>query len=232
LKRSAGTLGKHRPRNRFFRHLYARPRLFIAAVIALLVGIFLPVSAATHMVTRALIAWNSGAMLYVVLAATMMVRSSTQKMRYRAQLQDDGQLAILILCCMAAVASLAAMAFELVVAKDMRGLLKGAHIALAGFTVLTSWAFIQMMFALHYAHAYYAAACHGRPVGLGFPNDDNPDYGDFFYFSAIIGTSGQTADVPFTSKLMRRIGSLHCILAYLFNTTVLAMLINIAASLF
>jgi uncharacterized membrane protein len=114
----------------------------------------------------------------------------------------------------------------------MHGLLRGAHVALAGFTVLTSWAFIQIMFTLHYAHTYYAAACHGRPVGLRFPDDDHPEYGDFFYFAAIIGTSGQTADVPFVSKHMRRIGSLHCILAYLFNTTVLAMLINIAAGLF
>jgi uncharacterized membrane protein len=227
-----GALNKHLPRNRFIRHLFVRPRLFIAALVAVLVGLFLPVSAATHLVTRVLIAWNAGAMLYVALAATMMLRSSTQKMRYRAQVQDDGQLAILILCCTAAVASLAAMAFELAVAKDMHGFLKGAHVALAGFTVLTSWAFIQIMFALHYAHAYYAAACHGRPVGLRFPDDEHPDYGDFFYFSAIIGTSGQTADVPFVSKSMRRIGSLHCILAYLFNTTVLAMLINIAASLF
>ena len=223
---------KRLPRNRVLRHLVMRPRLFIAAVIALLVGFFLPVSAATHVVTRVLIAWNAGAVLYVVLAAAMMMSSSTQKMRYRAQIQDDGQLAVLILCCTAAVASLAAMAFELAVAKDMRGVLKGAHVALAGVTVLTSWAFIQIMFSLHYAHTYYAAVCHGRPAGLRFPDDDHPDYGDFFYFSAIIGTSGQTADVPFVSKHMRRIGSLHCILAYLFNTTVLAMLINIAASLF
>jgi len=34
------------------------------------------------------------------------------------------------------------------------------------------------------------------------------------------------------TKPMRRIGSVHCILAYLFNTTVLALLINIGASLF
>ena len=36
-------------------------------------------------------------------------------------------------------------------------------------------------------------------------------------------------------KVPRRdayIGSIHCILAYLFNTTVLALLINIGASLF
>ena len=40
------------------------------------------------------------------------------------------------------------------------------------------------------------------------------------------------ADVSFVTKAMRRIGSMHCILAYLFNTTVLALLVNIGASLF
>jgi uncharacterized membrane protein len=88
------------------------------------------------------------------------------------------------------------------------------------------------MFAIHYAHDYYAAACHGRAAGLRFPEEEAPDYGDFFYFSAVIGTSGQTADVSFVTKPLRRIGTAHCILAYLFNTTVLALLINIGASLF
>jgi uncharacterized membrane protein len=78
---------------------------------------------------------------------------------------------------------------------------------------------------------FIAAACHGRTAGLQFPGDEDPDYGDFFYAAAIVGTSGQTADVSYVSKPMRRIGSLHCILAYFFNTTVLALLINIAASL-
>jgi uncharacterized membrane protein len=182
-------------------------------------------------VTRALLAWNSGTVLYVVLAAIMMARSNPQRMRHRAQVQDEGQVTLLVLTSLAAVASLAAIGGELVISKDVHGVLKGAHIALAGVTVLSSWGFIQMMFALHYAHDYYSAAAHDRPVGLRFPDDPNPDYGDFFYFSAIIGTSGQTADVSFVSKPMRRIGSLHCILAYLFNTTVLALLINIAASL-
>jgi uncharacterized membrane protein len=222
---------KHRPRNRFLRAIHARPRTFLSAVFAVLVGVLLPTSVAAHFVTRALIAWNAGTVLYVVLAATMMIRSSPQKMRYRAQLQDDGQRALLLFSCLAVVASIAGMAGELIVSKDIHGFLKGAHIALASVTVLSSWAFIQMTFALHYAHDYYAAVCHGRPVGLRFPDDPNPDYGDFFYFSAIIGTSGQTADVSFVSKPMRRIGSLHCVLAYLFNTTVLALLINIAASL-
>ena len=219
-------------RSRILRLVRARPRLFIAATIAVAVGILLPTGVASHSVTRWLIAWNTGTGLYVLLAAIMMIRSSSHHMRHRAQLQDDGQLAILFLVVVAAIASLAAIAGELVVVKDMHGFIKGAHIALAGVTVLSSWAFIQVMFALHYAHDYYAAACHGHPAGLQFPDAEDPDYGDFFYFASVIGTSGQTADVSFVSKPMRRIGSLHCILAYLFNTTVLALLINIGASMF
>jgi uncharacterized membrane protein len=219
-------------RNRIFRQVHARPRLFIATAIAIVVGFAIPDVVASHAATRWLIAWNVGAGLYVLLAAIMMIRSSSHHMRHRAQLQDDGQRTILVLVVVSTVASLAAIAGQLAVVKDMHGFLKGAHIALAGVTVLSSWTFIQVMFALHYAHDYYAAACHGRKPGLQFPDDDPPDYGDFFYFAAVIGTSGQTADVSFVNKPLRRIGSLHCILAYLFNTTVLALLINIGASMF
>ena len=88
------------------------------------------------------------------------------------------------------------------------------------------------MFTLHYAHDHYAAVCRGQPPALLFPGDEAPGYGDFFYFAAVIGTSGQTADVSFASRPLRRIGTVHCILAYLYNTTVLALLVNIGASLF
>lgn len=219
-------------RNRFLRLVRSRPRLFIATAVAVAVAFLLPTSIASQPVTRWLFAWNAGSGLYVLLAAIMMVRSSSNHMRHRAQLQDDGQRTILALVAVATIASLAAIGGELAVVKDMHGFSKAAHIALAGVTVLTSWAFIQIMFALHYAHDFYAAACHGKPPGLQFPDEEHPDYGDFFYFASVIGTSGQTADVSFVSKPLRRIGTLHCILSYLFNTTVLALLINIGASMF
>ena len=219
------------PRNPFLRLLYARPRVFIAAAVTIFIGIFLPQEVARHSVTRWLIAWNSGNVLYVLLASAMMIRSRERHMQSRAQLQDDGQLVLLALVAVTTVASLAAIASELTVVKDAHGFLKSAHAALAGMTVLCSWAFIQVMSTLHYAHDYYAALCKGEPPGLQFPDSSPPDYGDFFYFAAIIGTSGQTADVSFSSKPMRRVGSLHCILAYHFNTTVLALLINIGASM-
>ena len=89
-----------------------------------------------------------------------------------------------------------------------------------------------MMFAMHYAHDFYVSRAKGLSGGLSFPEEDNPEYGDFCYFAYIIGTSGQTADVSFTNKAMRRVGLAHCVLAFLFNTSVLALMINIAASLF
>lgn len=218
-------------RLRFLRLIRARPRIFIATGVAVAAGLALPASLISQLVTRLLIAWNVGTCLYIVLAAVMMTRSAPRHMRHRAQLQDDGQLVILILVVVSAVASLVAIAAELAVVKDMHGLLKTGHVLLTGLTVLSSWAFVQIMFAIHYAHEYYAALCSMQQPGIRFPDDDQPDYGDFFYFAAVIGTSGQTADVSFTSKPMRRIGAVHCILAYLFNTTVLALLINIGAGL-
>ncbi|MEL4180785.1 DUF1345 domain-containing protein [Roseateles sp. PN1] len=218
-------------RSSLLRLLQARPRLFLATGIALLVLVFLPAQVSTHTLTRCLIAWNTGTTLYVLLAVVMMWRSSHSSIRRRAKLQDNSQIFILAMVFVSAVASLAAIAFELAIVKDMHGSLKVAHMALGGYTVMASWAFIQMMFALHYAHEYYAELERGRPPPLQFPGDDEPDYGDFFYFSAVIGTSGQTADVAFVAKHLRRIGSLHCILAYLFNTMVLALLINIGAGL-
>lgn len=220
-----------RPAAKLGRLLRSHPRLFIAAGLALAAGLFLSQLLTLRGVTCSLIAWNVGTTLYLALAVWMMMRSDHGRMRSRAKLQDEGQLFILAMVVVSALASLAAIAFELTVVKEMQGLLKSLHIALAGYTVLSSWAFIQVMFALHYAHEYYAELDRGHPPGLQFPGEEAPEYGDFFYFSAVIGTSGQTADVAFVSKPLRRIGSLHCILAYLFNTTVLALLINIGAGL-
>jgi uncharacterized membrane protein len=105
------------------------------------------------------------------------------------------------------------------------------HISLAGLTVLTSWLFTQTLFALHYAHEFYVTRLRTQREVLNFPGTADPDYGDFLYFACVIGTSGQTADVSFTDSKLRRIGTLHCVLAFLFNTTMLALTINVAASL-
>lgn len=213
------------------RIVLARPRLFISVLAGIAAILLLPESLATQRVTRAIIGWNLGACLYLVLALRMMFWSSHERMRTRALQQDEGRFVVLGLVITAAVMSLGAIVAELAVVKDLHGVLRQAHIALAVLTILSSWAFTQLMFALHYAHDYYVAEARGQPGGLEFPGGHLPDYGDFLYFACVIGTSGQTADVSFTSRTMRRTGMVHCVLAFFFNATLLALTINIASGL-
>lgn len=214
------------------RVLLARPRLFICLIIGLATLALLPDSVAQQTITRAIIGWNVGACLYLVLAGRMMFWSTHERMRKRALQHDEGRILVLMLVVTAAVMCIGAIVAELAVVKDLRGSLRYAHIALAGLTVASSWAFTQVMFALHYAHDYYATEVRGAHGGLDFPGGHAPDYGDFLYFACVIGTSGQTADVSFSNRTMRRTGLVHCVLAYFFNTTLIALTINIASGLF
>ena len=214
------------------RQIRARPRLSSSIAVGLLVFYLLPLSWALHPVTRAIVAWDTVAWLYIALAFRMMFWSTHEKMRWRACAQGEGQFIVLLFVIFSTIASVAAIVAELAVVKDMHGELRYAHIALAATTVVASWGFTHVMFALHYAHDYYIALNAHKHGGLTFPDQEAPDYADFLYFACIIGTSGQTADVSFTSKKMRRTGTVHCVLSYFFNTTLLALTINIASGLF
>jgi uncharacterized membrane protein len=225
-------LSTNPPSNKLLRLIMARPRLFLCILLGVLTVLFFPSSLAMHGITRLIIGWNLGACLYLVLAGRMMFWSTHERMRKRALQHDEGRITVLALVVTTAIMSLGAIVAELAVAKDMHGPLRYAHIALAGLTVLSSWAFTQVMFALHYAHDYYLAELRGVAGGLEFPGGHAPDYGDFLYFACVIGTSGQTADVSFTSRTMRRTGLVHCVLAFFFNTTLVALTINIASGLF
>lgn len=209
-----------------------RPHLFFCVALGALTALLLPMEWAEHPVTRLIIGWNLGAFVYLALALRMMFGATHENMRSRAMSQDEGRFLILAMVIFGAVTVLAAIGGELVLAKGLHGTLRYTHIALACSTLLTSWAFTQVMFAQHYAHDYYVAEVRGAGGGLAFPGEETPDYGDFLYFSCVIGTSGQTADVNITSRTMRRTGLVHCVLAFFFNATLLALTINIASGLF
>ena len=225
----------HAPRRRhpIIRNFQARPRLIISTLIGILVYFILPDWLAAHGITRMILGWNAGACLYLVLVFHMMFWSSDhEKMRRRAEMQDEGRIIVMLLVVLAAVASLGAIFAELAVVKDVHGELRYVHVALAALTIVSCWTFIHVMFAQHYAHDYYVAVSRNKPGGLDFPGEPKPDYSDFLYFACIIGTSGQTADVTFTSRQMRKTGLVHCVLAFFFNTSLLALTINIASGLF
>jgi uncharacterized membrane protein len=210
------------------RQIRARPRLLISAGVVLLALLVLPARLSGP--TRALVAWDLGTGLYLVLAWTMMLRGSVEHMRSRAKFQDDGAVVVLALTVTAAVASLLAIVMELVGVKSYPPRSQTLHLALAGVTILCSWCFVHTAFALHYAHEFYAERGRNHPC-LEFPGGGPPDYLDFLYFSFVIGTTSQTADVCIASRSLRRLALLHGVIAFFFNTTLLALTINIAAGL-
>jgi uncharacterized membrane protein len=205
------------------RLVYARPRTFLAVALGIAAFLLLPSSLRT--VTRVLIGWDIFVAMYIILVYIMMLRSNLNTIRRMAALQDDGRFVIPLLTALGAFASLAAIVFEL-----GQGQHKPTELIFATSTVALSWAAVHTAFALHYAHDYYRG---GKPGGLQFPSgdkNDHADYWDFVYFSFVIGMTAQVSDVGITDKAIRRIATVHGIISFVFNTALLALMVNIAAS--
>jgi uncharacterized membrane protein len=188
--------------------------------------------------TRTILSWDAAALCFIVLMTRMMCDCGIDRIQARAAAQDEGQGLTLGLSAVAALTSILAIAVELSLAKADHGFIKPLRVSLAFSTIAISWFFVHLIFALHYAHEYYAPeTCpdqdgHAARGGLGFPGDEPPDYWDFVHFAVIIGVASQTADISFTAKPLRRIGTVHGVLSFVFNTVVLALTINLLAGLF
>jgi uncharacterized membrane protein len=205
------------------RVVYARPRTFIAIAIGFVAFFIAPQS--LRLVTRLLIGWDVFTAFYLLLVYVMMMRSGLAHIRRSAILQDDGSIIILLVAALGAFASIAAIVFEL-----GAGRRTPPELALATATIALSWAAVHTIFALHYAHEFYRGAKAG---GLAFPAGDQPeepDYWDFVYFSFVIGMTAQVSDVGITTKTIRRIATAHGIVSFIYNTALVALMVNIAAS--
>ena len=187
----------------------------------------------THLriVTDVLLAWNTFTVLYLAIGLQAMFSADHCTLQKHAHLYDDGERTILIFSVLAAALGVVGIIAELANGNGADGAVKTFHIGLAVLTLLSSWAYIHMSFAFHYAHGFYVERDNKMTGCLIFPGTEQPNYSDFLYFSYVIGTSGQTADVEFASTNMRRIGLFHCVVSYFFNAAVLGLTINIAASL-
>jgi uncharacterized membrane protein len=221
-------------RRRLFGAIRHRPRIYICAVVMVLVYLAIPHD--LRVATRALLAWNAASLLYIALVGWMMTRATLEAIQAQAAAEDENQWVLLVIGTLAACAALAAIVSELGAVKDMTGFDKGAHIALTAVTILSAWTFIHLLYALHYAHEYYgdrfddAGKLEDRK-GLRFPGERDPTYGDFLYFAFVIGCACQTADVETVSPAMRRTTLAHGVVAFFFNTIILALTINIGAGL-
>src|SRR5262245_20581165 len=181
-QRSAGVTGMAIARRVFLQIRY-RPRLAVAVVAGVLSLPFLPEQ--LPRTTRGLIAWDVGVALYLVLALVMMLRSTVDHVRWRASIEDDGALVVLLFTVGAAVASVAAIFVELIDVSELPRPDQTLRLALVIATIVLSWAYVHVAFALHYAHEFYDADFKGAPK-LSFPGTEEPDYVDFLYFAVVI----------------------------------------------
>jgi uncharacterized membrane protein len=198
-------------------------------VVALVAGAI--ATAAMFAVTRPaaamLAGWDLAALVYlfwVWVAVRRLDVSQTRELAAREAL--NGATAELVVLG-AGVASLLAVAFALLGAGRASGGTKAYLIGVGVLSVVLSWAVVHTVYMLRYARAYYSPP----DGGIDFNEPDLPTYLDFAYFSFVIGMTFQVADTNVTARPVRRIVLRHSLLAYLFGAVILAVAINLVATL-
>lgn len=176
-------------------------------------------------------AWDAAVLIFLAVMVTVTTRydgtQMAKKVRHRAP--SSAMVGLTALC--SALFGMYAIAL-LLGSLDAAGEALPVRIGVGLLTTILSWALVHLLFALEYAKLYYIAGPPGAPPGgLAFPGNDPPDYWDFLYFSFVIGVACQTADVSVTGRATRRMALAHGLVAFLFNTVILAAAINVAASL-
>jgi len=190
--------------------------------------------------SRAALGWDVGVAVFLAISVFKIMHArSTDDIRKRAADLDDAGSAVLPLSLLAAVASIAIVIGEAATAPKSEAAISAV---MTLTTLALSWCFIHLIFAEHYAHGFYAPADEteikgGKKTkasvdrgGLIFPGEDEPDYWDFIHFAMIIGVANQTADIQISDRRLRRLSSIQSVTAFVFNTVILALGVNLAVS--
>lgn len=213
-----------------WRVLSSRPRLFGAFAAMLVAWPLLPITAPT---TRGVIDWDIGAFVYVALSAARFFTAGPDHMEAAAEAQSEGEWTIFGLTIAVIVVSFIAVTGEFAALKSGSVGPQAWRLALVAGTLLLSWLVTHVTFAYRYAHEFYSRDLGGSDIdrGLEFPGEPAPDYLDFLYFSLVLGMTFQVSDVQITSRKLRRVAMMHGLIAFLFNTVIVAFTVNLAAGL-
>ncbi len=181
-----------------------------------------------------LLTWMAFAVSVIALVWIAFLTSHPREVRKIARIQDSSRLMLFSFVIVSSVVSLAAVYFLLKSAKE-HGSHADSHIFLAITAVFVSWWLVHTIFTTRYAHIYYDTdSDDGSPKtggGLQFPDENEPDYLDFVYFSFVIGMTFQVSDVEISSRSIRRLAWLHGLISFIFNTAIVALSINIISGL-
>ncbi|MBU3631238.1 DUF1345 domain-containing protein [Polynucleobacter sp. AP-Melu-500A-A1] len=197
-------------------------------LVVILVGLvaFFSLSTPSILVKLAL-AWIIASSLYVTATLIMMYFSTKENISGLSQKEDDGAPFILLITLFGAITSIGIIVMIMTNIKSLLIDNTAMEIGLVLFTYISSWFLIHTAFALHYAHVYYKEYEQTQAPPLIFPATLKPVYFDFLYFSMVLGMTCQTADVNIASFKMRYLAMIQGWIAFIFNTTLLVMTINL-----
>jgi uncharacterized membrane protein len=171
--------------------------------------------------------WDAGVVFLLAWIWLAVWKMSATETKAHAEREDPSIRLSELLVLAAGVALLTAVGLVLIRAGNATGATKAYLIALGVLSVALSWVMVHTVFTLRYARTYYM-----RPQGgIDFNESDPPTYLDFAYLALTVGMTFQVSDTNLTSKPIRRIALAHAALSYLFGAVIVALVINVVASL-
>lgn len=204
-----------------------------ACLIGLLCYLVLPAAHGTP--ARIVFAWDGGALALLLMFAFMLLNEGNDAtMARNAAAQQEGEWTVFVITLAGVLVSFAALTRVMSIAKAMPlGTERNVYITGVALTLFLSWLVTHVVFALRYAHEFYTRTTGAAAVdgGLQFPGEAPPDYSDFLYFALVLGMTFQVSDVQITSRKLRRLATVHGLIGFLFNAVIVALTVNIAATL-
>jgi uncharacterized membrane protein len=213
-----------------FEKLHAIHKIIICLILA--TGTYLLADIKNiNALTRVMIGWNTFSLCMIIMTWITFKITTHTEIRKQAGLQDSSRVVIFIMIIISTFASFLAVLL-LLISKDKATEVLDIPVAVSGMAF--SWFLVHTIFAMRYAHIFYGdheTKPDAPAGGLDFPDDENPGYMDFAYFSFVLGMTFQVSDVQVTSKRLRKLALLHGILSFTFNTVIVALTINVIAGL-
>lgn len=216
----------------FLVKLHPLHRILISAGVAGAVYLLTHAASLTPLI-RVVLLWDVFALAYNITCWSVFFNRKVEEIRKYARKEDGSRTFVFVVILLACFASML-MVLLLMISDESRETDKALYIPVAIAGILFSWGMVHTMFAFHYAHIYYdddEDKVQKQAGGLEFPKEEEPDYLDFAYFSFVIGMTFQVSDVEISARKLRRIALLHGLLAFMLNTFVVALTINLVAGL-
>jgi uncharacterized membrane protein len=173
-----------------------------------------------------LIFWDVTALVYLVATWVRIGRLDAEATAAEAKREDPSRAGADLGILIAAVASLVAVGFVIVVAGKAKQPQLDLDVGLSVASVVASWALVHTIYTLRYARLYY-----GDNGGVDNHQKEPPCFTDFAYLAFTVGMTFQVSDSEVTTSKFRAMVLRHALLAYLFGTVIIALTINLVAGL-